>query len=396
MTAPLRSLRVGMISGEFPPAQGGVGDFTTQLTLALARAGHQVAVLTSHGAGAAGEPAQEGLTVHRSLRGWGWGSWRALARLADYLGCDVLNVQYQTAAYRMHPAINFFPGWLRRRGGPPVVVTFHDLRVPYLFPKAGGLRWRAVRALAQGAAGVVVTTREDERALAAEGLALPHLARIPIGSNIAPQLPTGFDRSEWRARWGVAPGDLLLGYFGFLNERKGGNELIGTLALLVERGLPAHLLLIGGRLGTADPTNAAFAAHVDALIAARGLPARVHSTGFVAPEEVSASLAAVDVCVLPYHEGASLRHGSLHACLAHARPIATTTPEVETPELVDGANVRLVPPHDVAALAAAVAELAIDPARAARLGAAAGLLAREFTWERIAARTAELYAEVRA
>jgi len=423
-------MRIGLITGEYPPDQGGVGDFTRELGRALATLGHEVHVLTGALRNTQ-HAARNPVIVHRSIRGWGWRCWRDIVRLDDALRFDVLNIQYQTIAYGMHPAINLLPwrlsGVLRlcrqsRRSlkewrvsplshfsppGPPqdwgrpwggggdrrgaVVVTFHDLRVPYLFPKAGPLRWQAVLALARWADGVIVTNREDESRITSHGLRISHLARIPIGSNITPQLPEGYDRDAWRARWGLGPDDLLLGYFGFLNERKGGEDLIETLAVLVARGLPAHLLFIGGQVGSSDPTNRAYAERVERLIVERGLAERVHRTGFVPPDEVSASLAAVDVCVLPYRDGVSLRHGSLHGCLAHGRPIVTTHPTVETPELHDGENVLLVPAQDVGALAEGVVRLWANPALRARLGGGAAALAQEFTWERIARRTAGVF-----
>ena len=416
-------MRIGLITGEYPPDQGGVGDFTRELGRALAALGHEVHVLTgesrvtncelrtantSTGLSTSGE-SRGPLIVHRSVRGWGWRCWRDVIRLDDALRFDVLNIQYQAAAYGMHPAINLLPWRLRRRVSPlshfppriggdrggAVAVTFHDLKVPYLFPKAGPLRWQVILALARWADGVIVTNREDELRMANCATKSEHrmanLERIPIGSNIAPQLPDGYDRDVWRARWGLGPDDLLLGYFGFLNERKGGQDLIEVLAALVARDLPAHLLLIGGRVGSSDPTNRAYAEQVDRLIAERGLAARVHRTGFVSPEEVSASLAAVDVCALPYRDGVSLRHGSLHACLAHGRPIVTTHPAVEMPELRDGENVLLAPAQDVESLADGAARLWADPALRARLETGAAALAQEFTWERIAHRTAAFF-----
>jgi glycosyltransferase involved in cell wall biosynthesis len=399
-------MRIGLITGEYPPDQGGVGDFTRELGRALAALGHEIHVLTgelriantSTGLSTSGET-RGPVIVHRNVRGWGWRCWRDIARLDDALRFDVLNIQYQAAAYGMHPAINLLPWRLcgvlslskERRGRPPVAVTFHDLKVPYLFPKAGPLRWQVILALARWADGVIVTNREDELRMADGGWRMANLARIPIGSNIAPRLPLGYNRDVWRARWGLGTGDLLLGYFGFLNERKGGEDLIETLAALVARDLPAHLLLIGGRVGSSDPTNVAYAEQVDRLIGERGLAARVHRTGFVSPEEVSASLAAVDVCVLPYRDGVSLRHGSLHACLAHGRPIVTTHPAVEMPELRDGENVLLAPAQDVESLADGAARVWADPALRARLETGAVTLAREFTWERIAERTLALY-----
>jgi glycosyltransferase involved in cell wall biosynthesis len=376
-------MRIGLITGEYPPDQGGVGDFTHEIGKGLAALDHSVHVIT--GKSPISNP-QSPISVHREISDWSWGCWKQIRQVAQREQLDVLNVQFQTAAYGMHPAIHFVP---RRKGRPPVAVTFHDLKVPYLFPKAGPLRWKAVEMLAQRADGVIVTNREDESHITFH---VSRIARIPIGSNIAPRLPGAYDRDAWRARWRIGPQDLLLGYFGFLNERKGGEDLVEVLAALLARGLPAHLLFVGGRVGSSDPTNVAYARQIDRLIAERGLSKRVHHTEFVPPEEVSASLEAVDVCVLPYRDGVSMRHGSMHACLAHGRPIVTTQPAVETPEFRDGENMLLVPREDTAALADSVARLANDADLRARLEKGAVTLAKEFTWDRIAARTAEFFA----
>jgi glycosyltransferase involved in cell wall biosynthesis len=291
----------------------------------------------------------------------------------------------------MHPAINLLPGQRRR---PTLIVTFHDLKVPYLFPKAGPLRWWTVRLLAQRADGVIVTNREDEQRLSELKPRISNLERIPIGSNIPSVPPPGYDRAAERARWGVTPDDLLLGYFGFLNKSKGGEALIETVGLLVEQGLPTHLLKIGGRVGTSDPTNRAYADRVERLIADLGLEERVHWTGYVPPEQVSASLYATDVCVLPYRDGVSFRRGSLLACLTHGRAIVTTRPEVLLPEVSNDETMVLVEPGHPEALAQAVSRLADDPALRARLEAGARSLAKHFTWNRIGQRTAAFFADL--
>jgi glycosyltransferase involved in cell wall biosynthesis len=383
-------MHIGLITGEYPPDQGGVGDFTREIGKALATLGHDVHVITSELQASSGESQ---ISVHREITSWSWGCWKQIRQIAQRERLDVLNVQFQTAAYEMHPAIHFVP---KRRSRPPVAVTFHDLKVPYLFPKAGALRWRAVKTLAQRADGIIVTNRKDESIITPSNKRLPvsRLARIPIGSNITPCLPGAYDRALWRKRWKLGPDDLLLGYFGFLNERKGGEDLIETLATLVARGLPAHLLFIGGRVGTSDPANLVYAKQVERLITERGLEHRVHYTDFVPAEEVSASLEAVDVCVLPYRDGVSLRHGSLHACLAHGRPVVTTQPSVETPELRDGENMLLAPAEDIDTLADSVARLVNNAELRAQLEKGALALATEFTWDHIAARTAEFFAEL--
>jgi glycosyltransferase involved in cell wall biosynthesis len=380
-------MRIGLVTGEYPPDRGGVGDFTSQLGHALADLGHEVYVITTGPEPADPTHQAPPVTVHRVVDGWAWRCWRQVAALAEDLDLDVLDVQYQAAAYRMHPAINFVP---RARSRPPVAVTFHDLKVPYLFPKAGPLRWWVVRTLARRADAVIVTNSEDQLRLQEE--IEPHkLKLIPIGSNIEPSPPASYDRDAERARWGVKPDGILLGYFGFLNESKGGEELINALHLLVEQGLPAHLLKVGGRVGTSDPTNRAYAEKIERLIADLGLIPRVHWTGYARPAQISAALLATDVCVLPYRDGASFRRGTLLACLAHGRATVTTRPRAPLPEVRDGETMLLVEPRDPSGLAQAVTRLALDPELRARLEANAEALAADFTWDRIARRTAAVF-----
>jgi glycosyltransferase involved in cell wall biosynthesis len=283
----------------------------------------------------------------------------------------------------MHPAINFLP---RRAGRQRIVVTFHDLKVPYLFPKAGPLRDRAVTMLALHADAAIVTNRADELALNPRQVG--RIARIPIGSNIALCLPDNYDRQAWRSQLKLTASDILLGFFGFFNQRKGVETLVRALAVLPRKH---HLLFIGGTVGSSDATNQAYAEHISALVTQLGLENRVHYTGYVPASEVSAAFAASDLCVLPFADGISFHHGTLMAALAHKRPIVSTSPPVNLTELVHGENVWLVPPRDYAALAAAITTLASNPERRQHLAQGAAKLAAQFNWSHIAARTVELF-----
>jgi len=386
-------MKITLLTGEFPPLEGGVGDFTRELARALAALGHDVHILTSGSKGTKDE-AQEPYATHRAVPGWGWGCWRAIRRWIASHNPDVINIQYQAAAYAMRPAIHLLPWRLRRLPGrPAVVVTYHDLKVPYLFPKAGPLRWQAVLALARWSDAAIVTNAKDHLTLSRYPSLASSADIIPIGSNIAPQPPAGYDRAAWRARYRLAADDLLMAYFGFLNESKGGETLFRAFHKLAAAN--ARLLMIGGLFGASDPTNRAYQARVADLIAQLGLEKRIYWTGYTPPEKVSANLLAADVCVLPYRDGVSFRRGSFMAALAHGRPVVSTFPQVPLPELKDGENILLVPPDDPDALAAAVARLAADPRLRQRLGDGARKLSSLFTWDRIAARTADLFERVR-
>lgn len=362
---------------------GGIGDYTRELAKALAQLGHQVSVLTS----VLGQDGGESFRLYPRISKWDFSSWKAILTLIREVEPQILHLQYQAAAYGMHPAINLLP-WRLRPMRSLLLVTFHDLRVPYLFPKAGPVRRGAIIALAKGCDGIIVTNVGDEAKARGYGLE-PHL--IPIGSNISPRLPPGYDREEWRARWGIKE-ETLLSYFGLLHESKGVESLFRALARLLERGERVRLLMVGGKIGASDPTTADYAHRMEAL--GRELGLDILWTGYVNEEEVSANLLASDICVLPYKDGVSLRRGSLMAALAHGLPIISTWPETEMRELVEGQNIALVPPEDVEALVAKVRELAASEGLRRRLGRGAKRLSRAFSWERIAEETVALYSSL--
>ncbi|MBC7223884.1 MAG: glycosyltransferase family 4 protein [Anaerolineae bacterium] len=384
-------MKVLMVTAEFPPMQGGVGDYTALLSASLVQQGVSVEVVTSRLPGEReASHVDMGYPVHRAVRRWGWGCWGTLSRLARERGADLIHIQYQAAAYGMHPAINLFPRWMRLRGAPwPCVVTFHDLRVPYLFPKAGPLRWRAIVALASGADAAILTNREDYDRLG-EVCRTPRY-RIPLGPNFAPPP----DLPLWSpAEDGNRP--FVLCHFGFLNESKGCQDLVEALALVRARGAPRPFVLriVGGTAGDSDPTNVAFRERLRAQIAARGLEEAVTWTGFLPPREASARLLESDLCVLPYRDGASFRRGTLLIALVHGLPVLTTEPVVPIPALRHGENVWLVRRQDPEALAEAILHLAGDVGLCRRLAQGAWQLGCTFQWPQIAWDTKEVYRAV--
>ncbi len=102
---------------------------------------------------------------------------------------------------------------------------------------------------------------------------------------------------------------------------------------------------------------------------------------------MTANLLAADCAALPYREGASLRHGSLMAALAHGLPIVSTLltgcpaeAMRQFPMLEDGENALLVPPEDPVRMADAVAHLMTGGALRSMLAAKAAVLSRRFEW----------------
>ncbi len=405
-----RKTRVLLITGEYPPARGGVGDYTCKLHLALQENGVWTEVLARRDRGSV-TSSRPPIPGPRSLIPFAVERITLPSALRALRGCGarIAHVQYQSGAYEMRPTINLLPLLLKRLWGGSVVVTFHDLRVPYLFPKAGPLREWANRLLARTADAVIATNAEDAKRLASWGVKRVRL--IPIGSNISDNPPGDYDRAAWRIAHDIEPTTTLLAYFGFLNSTKGLDDLLRALVMLREQDDPSllsgqafRLMMVGGGLGSSDPTNRSTAAQLDALARELGVQGALLWTGYLPPREVSAALRSADIAVLPYSDGASFRRGSLLAALEHGLPVVSTRP-VGTmddgrwttdggPGLVDGENVMLVAPGNADALAKAVRQLMDDSELRAKLSVGAQDLARSFSWERIAVMHEELYTEL--
>lgn len=391
-------MKIVLVTGEYPPMEGGVGAFTQELARALFQSGHEIHIISKREAWPpdipktvkqAREPIQlEFAQLHPVIRRWRWPALYQIASLVERYEFDVLNIQYQAAAYHMHsPAANLMP-W-RFHHLCRTVVTFHDLRVPYLFPKAGKLRQTAVNFMAKRAAGVIATNPQDFAALQTIGIEPDRLTQIPIGSNVEARDVLPAEITAVRKELSLSENDHLLGYFGFLNETKGADTLLQALARLPGN---VHLVFIGGRTGTSDMVNnQIFYDQLDDMVAALGLTARVHWTGFVPEYNVSVYLKTADLMVMPYRDGVSLRRGTLMAVLAHGRPLITTAPATPTPELAHGENVWFVPPDEPDTLASAIKTVLADKELQTKLSHGATAVADLFTWDKIAQKTAAFF-----
>lgn len=389
-------MKIGLITGEYPPMEGGVGAFTQELAKALSAHHHEVHIITSRLARPVSsqqrvrdllEPVQQAEGwIHPIIRQWKWNSWSEIADVVLRYELDVVNIQYQASAFDMrHPAINLLP-W-RLRGLAKTAVTFHDLRTPYLFPKAGRLRHWAVHTMARQAHGAIVTNTQDYNTLQ-QVMGQATLSQIPIGSNITAYQPDQSEIDAVYSQLGVSAQTPLLGYFGFLNETKGADTLISALAQIEG----AHLVFIGGQTGSSDPdNNGQFLQTLQTQIAQLGVSDRVHWTGFVADQQVSTYLHACDLMVMPYRDGVSLRRGTLMAVLAHGRPLITTYPQTPIPDIEQGKQMLLTEPDDVLGLVDAIQQLLVDNQQRQQLGQGGQKLAENFTWDKIAEQTAVFY-----
>lgn len=376
--------------------QGGIADYTARLANHLAHEDVSPSVLISriYDQYRQDNVEKSDIPVFSDLSDWGIRCWPQTKQFLRRHQPDVLHIQYQAAAFDLVGWVNWLPWFLKGWGHRPrIVTTFHDLRIPYLFPKAGPLREQTVLGLARYSDAVICTNSEDATSLRENAWAT-HVREIPLANNIPVSPPANYDRASWRAQYGLNEDDLVLAYFGFLNESKGGEDLIAILGVLVEAGHKATLLMIGGDVGDSDPSNQAYAQRVRHLITDYQLESRIIFTGFVEASDVSAHLLAADVAVMPYRDGVSFRRTTLIAALQHGLPLVTTSPTHPISLIQPNENMLLAAPKDVSALTQRIIRIANDKALRVRLSQGAKQLGNQFDWATIATQTKAVYQQL--
>lgn len=349
MTEP----RVLLITGEYPPMPGGVADYTCLLRPALESRQIQATVLSARGSDA-----------DESVTRWDWRTVSAVRDAVKRHLIDVVHIQYQAGAFGMHPAINLLP---RQLNDTPVVTTFHDLRPPYLFPKAGNLRYFLMRRMARWSSAVIVTNPADRNSFI-KGHVIPQM--IPLG----PSLPAPSDRVERRS---------LVGYFGFPSRQKGFDLLICAVGRIPQQNRPG-ILIVGGHPPDGAHHGFMTRAEVDGI--ADQSEVTITWAGHLEAQAASNALASCAVLAFPFPSGATQRSSALIAALQTGQPVITTTPRIS------GSLGTLAQLPQLVQVDAADAELVRDALiDSMNRTTPAEPLPHEYQWDSIAARHANLY-----
>jgi glycosyltransferase involved in cell wall biosynthesis len=353
-----------IVTGEYPPAVGGVADYTATVAAALAASGEHVHVWC----GGEGDDVSGNIAVHRVMGRFGPAGLAAADRaLARFKPPRRLLVQWVPHAYGCASLNLAFCSWVRHRAvkhGDMVEIMVHE---PFL-PFSGGLRRR----------GAAVVQRLMARLLMAHAsrILVATAAWIPLCRPYAPgvpfswaPVPSGVAAASPVADSGVLRelprnGGVVIGSFGQAGavQRTG---MLRTARALTTAGLRGTIVLIGAG---SEATRRAIAASDPQLASS------IHATGTVSAEHASLWLRACDVLVQPYPDGVCGRHSSAMAALAHGLPVVTTDGRFTEPVWRESNAVRLVAMASSDAperLGATAVALLRDDAERARLAGAA-------------------------
>ncbi len=326
-------MNVLIVTGSYPPAHCGVGDYVECLVSALTRkADLEVSVLTSRSSGPA---VQQAATIMREMPTW---DRRALSHFREVMQRkrpDVVHVQFPTQGYDASSGLAGIACLSRFKSRVPVVVTLHEY-LPHTTFQAD----RSIYALAV-AANVIIVVRpkyyQDIRWPWKAVLARSKIRFIENASALPTVELTPEAREAVKHRLGC-PNSKLIAFFGFAYPHKGAE-------LLFQIGHPAqHHLLFIGELREGDPYH-------DQLRNLAGSPpwrGNVTFTGFVHSEAAARLLAAADAVVFPYRSGGGIWNSSVHAAAGQGTFTIMTSLDREGYDLE--ANVYYARPDDVEAM----------------------------------------------
>ena len=356
-----------VVTCEYPPIDGGVSDHTRHLVATLAEQGDQVDVwcppapVTDDDAEPAVAPEIPGVTVHLLPSHFGPRAIAQLRRELRALPHDTrVLVQWVPTAFGWRMMNLPFALMLLRLPGRRLDLYVHEVgwdvgRETARRALAGVVHRVMTWCAARSARRVYVTTPAWQQRLSLLGArALPkdeEATWVPVPSNVPDHADEKHVAELRRALLRRAKQQrVLVGHFGSFGRFHLALMPHVVARILDEAGDRTFVLV--GRGGEALR---------DYVAKERPeLAARIVATGGLAAEDVAAHLAACDLLVQPYEDGASTRRGSLMAGVALGRPTVAnrgrTTEEVWSAERA----LHLTDSHAPHALAGGVTKLLAD------------------------------------
>jgi glycosyltransferase involved in cell wall biosynthesis len=404
-------MRVLMLAQWYPPIVGGEELHVRNLSVELARRGHEVTVATLAQPGLPETESHDGVQVvrlHSSAQRLGWlfadPNRQSVAPVPD----PELVVGLERVVRRVRPEVMHAHNWivhaalpLRLSGRAPLLLSLHDFSLvcatkvllrrgvncsgpgPWKCLSCAASHYGAVKGgitTIANALGAVVERRAISAfipvsASVAEGNGIGNLAHRVIPNFVPDQPPSaGMDVRPYVER---LPDEPFLLFVGALGRLKGLPVLLDAYRLLRD---PPPLVLIGYPMPETDQMLA-------------DLPPHVALLGQWPPQAMHTAWNAALMGIVPSICQEACPTVVIEAMQAAIPVVATRMGGI--PELVvEGETGLLVPPSDAQALANAIASLLANPSEAARLGQAGKRRSLLFSASAVVPRIESAYREV--
>lgn len=374
-------MKVAMITGSYPPHPCGIGDYSARLADELTKIGIEIEVITTRS-----HDRKENARVYYELDNWKLGNIRSAAGRLNERSYDLVHIQYPARFYGYRPDLAFLASIIKKKipRRIPIVATVHEFAIVHW------LRKLTIVAMSLSVDAMTITAESEKKMYER---VMPWLKRKLHVIHMAPTIPTvpvqWEEREVIRKQAGASGNDVLVGYFGFLHPNKGIEQLFRAFALAREQYRDMKFMV----MALFDPARTPYHAAIRSLAERLGLMESIHWTGFLDAEDLSRHLGSLDVAVLPYREGVSLRRLSFISTLGHGIPTVTTRRDVEPSDigLVDGENVMIAQSKDPNHIAEKVILLGRSPAMRQKLSVNGMAWAEAFRWDNIVEQHRSLY-----
>lgn len=359
-----------IVTGEYPPAAGGVSDYSRLVAGGLAAAGDAVHVWCPNASGCGSDDAEvPGVQVHRIAGAWSAPDLHRLDREMDAIpGERKLLLQWVPHAYGKRSLNVRFCRWIRSRAraGDVLGIMVHE---PALAFREGTMRQDVGAAIHRLMLALLLShaNRVWVAIPAWADVLRPWTRRedlsfcwLPIPSTLPVAEPHDAVRTIRAARLSDQH-HVLVGHFSTYPPaiRCALAEVLPEL-LASDPQIHVELLGRGGERALEEIR--------DAL---GGNASRVTAPGPLDATSLSHHLQACDLLVQPYPDGASTRRSTLMAAMAHGVPAVTTIGRLSEAFWRESDAIAAAPAGDSGALARAAGELVRQPQRRRELATAA-------------------------
>jgi lipopolysaccharide/colanic/teichoic acid biosynthesis glycosyltransferase/glycosyltransferase involved in cell wall biosynthesis len=235
----------------------------------------------------------------------------------------------------------------------------------------------------------LVFTQSQEDAITAvkEGIC-PREKVVWIGNGVdTSRFSDALSPDETRLRYGLEPGDRVVGFVGRFVREKGILELLQAMQIVNQAIPEARLLLVGDTL--ASDRDGKTKKIISRMKEQDQSASRVVFTGFL--EDIAAPMSVMDIFVLPSHREGMPR--TIIEAMASGKPVIATDIRGCREEVVHGSTGLIVPVNNPPALAEAIIYVLSHPEAGRRMGTEGRLRANELFNERtVLDKQVEIYA----
>lgn len=355
--------RVAFLASEYPPyVNGGLGTHVSALTTALAKHDVEIDLFVPSWQGRY-DSSPPGVEVHDVEIGNPRSDTELWLNFCFHTIARIQQSRESISLIHCHDWQTILAGIrLRKMLNVPLVFSIHlpQRHGPNLAMENLGLIF---------ADHLLVNSKAVSEEIAVRGLPIRSLGVIPNGVELERFMPSHSPSAE-----------RYILFVGRLVAQKGVEIALRAFSVLLHRCSDVRLIIVG------DGDLALYYQRVGRYL---GLASHVSFLGWQTDQALVQLYQGAEVVVMPsFYEPFGIVALEAMAC---GRPVVATRTGGLAEIIEDGVNGYLVPTGDYLYVAQRIVKLLLEPERAASFGAAARQRASMFGWEKIAARTEQLY-----